>query len=183
MIRVLFVMVLMFSAPALAENYKIDYTKSTVGFSGKHAGKDFKGAFESWEGVIQFNADDLKSSSVSVKFKTSSAKTGNALYDKTLPQLDWFNIKQFPEAEFKSTSFEKAEDGSYKAQGMLKIRGIEKPVSFNFTLADLEGKMVQMKAVLPVERLAFDMGKKSDPKAEWVSREIKVTLDVVAGKM
>jgi hypothetical protein len=43
--------------------------------------------------------------------------TGEASRDQSLPTSDWFNIKAFPQAEFKSSQFKKVGPDRYIAQG------------------------------------------------------------------
>ena len=102
----------------------------------------------------------------------------NALYDGTLPQKDWFDIKNHPQASFNSTSITAKEGGHYNAQGELTIRGITNPVSFDFTLSDLTQSPVKLDGTLTINRLDFDIGKGSDASAEWVSRGITIKFDV-----
>ncbi len=174
--------ILILSLPASAASYKIDYEKSSLNFSGKHAGKEFKGTFKKWQADIIFDATDLASSKITATFETKSANTGNVLYDRTLPQVDWFNIAEYPSATFTSKTITTNEDGTYKAEGTLKLRNIEKPFTFNFTLKDPGKEVVSAKASFKINRLEFDIGKQSDPNAEWVSKEISMDLNLTASK-
>ena len=173
---------MMTSLPALAADYNVDYAQSEIAFSGTHAGNEFNGIFEEWSAKISFDPDNLEASSLIAKFNTKTAKTGNAMYDGTLPQADWFDTKNHPEAIFISTSVTANEDGSYKASGDLTIKEIKQPISFGFTLQDLQASSVEVKANFPIDRFAFDIGKKSDPKAEWVSKEITLNIGLKASK-
>ncbi len=166
-----------------AQDYAVDYAQSTIGFSGVHAGNDFEGVFEEWQASIVFDADNLEGSRLSAGFKPASAKTGNAMYDGTLPQADWFDVQNHQGASFESTSIRANDDGSYRVDGDLTLRGITRQVSFDFTLSDLGTAPVNAVGTLVVDRLAFDIGKKSDPKAEWVSQEIKVSINITANPL
>lgn len=169
------------AAPALATDYVVDHKNSKIEFSGTHAGDPFKGAFGTWTALIRFDPADLAGSNIVATFDTASAKTGNSMYDGTLPQADWFDVKNHPQATFASTAISAKEDGSgYTATGDLTLRGVTKPVSFDFTLGALAETPVTAKASFTIDRLDFDIGKKSDAKAEWVSREIVLTLDITA---
>ena len=109
------------SSHALAASHDIDYTKSSISFTGEHAGSRFEGVFNDWNAEITFNADDLKNSSLNVTIETKSAETGDALYDGTLPQADWFAAKQHPEAKFISKQLTSNNDGTYQAEGILTL--------------------------------------------------------------
>ena len=171
---------LVLAQPASAEPYTIDHAVSTVSFTGAHAGNPFQGIFHEWAAAIDFDANKLPISRIDVTFNPASAKTGNKLYDGTLPQADWFDVKEFPTARFVSTGFSKNPDGAFVVTGDLTIRGITRSISFPFTLSDPARPPVRVKAQLPIDRLAFDIGKKSDAKAEWVSATINVSIDLLA---
>ncbi len=166
--------------PAAARPYNVDYAQSTVSFSGAHADQPFSGKFGKWTAAIDFDPANLAASSIKASFDLASASTGNSMYDGTLPQADWFNAAAQPQATFSSTAIAANADGTYTVAGDLTIRGITKPASFSFTLSDLAQSPVKATAQIPIERLDFDLGRKSDPTAEWVSKTIQVTLDIVA---
>lgn len=167
-------------AQSWAGAYDIDYTQSTVTFSGTHSGKAFSGVFESWEAEIVFDPDDLAASKVSAVFALDSAKTGSKIYDGTLPQADWFDVKTHPQGVFDSREIVANADGSYRVVGDLRLRGISHEVVFDITIGDLAVSPVQVQGGFEIDRLDYDIGRKSDTEADWVSRKIAVDLSLVA---
>lgn len=165
---------------AFAATYAVDYEVSSVGFSSTHAGKNFSGEFESWQAEIDFDAEDLAGSSVRVVFDAASAKTGDKLYDKTLPHHDWFDVKDYPQIVFQSTAISVLESGGYQVTGDLTVKGTALPVMFDFVLIDIAGGQVQAIAEFVIDRLAHGIGVESDPTAAWVSTDIAVSLDLTA---
>lgn len=178
--KILFVFMVLFAFPVVASEYKIDYTRSVISFLGTHADKQFEGKFELWQGDIVFDSAHLDESHVKFVFDLSRAKTGNAMFDGTLPQSDWFDIKNTPEGVFESTEITKNEDGSYAMQGNLSLRGIVKPVHFDFKLIDGGESLVAAQGVIAINRLDYDIGRKSDAPAEWVGRDIAVVFLIQA---
>lgn len=178
--RLLLIAFLALTFPAQAAPYKIDYAASTFGFSGTHADNIFKGDIKDWTAEIDFDPDNLASSVIHAEINLQSATTGNAMYDGALPQKDWFNTREYPKAVFKSTAITHNKDNLYQVTGDLTLRGITKSISFDFSLSDLSNTPVRAHASFPIDRLDFDIGKKSDDKAEWVSRDITLTLDITA---
>lgn len=171
---------LLLATPAYAADYAVDKTASHVKFAGEHAGTKFEGAFKEWDAQVSFDPAALDKSSLKATFKPASATTGNKMYDGTLPSADWFDVANHPEAVFVSKTITAGEGGAYVAEGDLTIRGITKPAKFTFTLSDLSASPVTAKGSFLVDRLAYDIGKKSDATAEWVSKDITVTLEIVA---
>lgn len=166
--------------PAAAATYDVDYGRSSVTFTGTNSGEAFTGRFEKWQAEIVFDAADLAGSTLKVTFDTASAVTGNAMYDGTLPQADWFSVKEFPTATFTSSAITANGDGSFTATGQLQIRDKVNEVSFPFTLDQPAGGPAEAKATFKLNRVAYDVGAKSDAAGAWVSAFITLTLDVVA---
>lgn len=166
-----------------AAPYTLDLAKSQVSFKGTHAGAQFSGKFTQWNAQIDWNTADPTQSKITATFGTNSAKTGNPTYDATLPTADWFNTEKFPTATFTSTAISKGtKANTYTAKGNLTLRGLTQPVALTFTLTPVPGSpngALRALGGLTVDRLAFGLGAASDPTAEWVSRNIIITLDVV----
>lgn len=168
---------------ARAESYNVDYEKSYIAFSGMHAGEKFVGRFKEWKAEIDFDPENLGASKFRVEIQTKTAHTGNKLYDGTLKGADWFDVKHEPEAIFITKSIAKTDKaGIYKVDGVLSIRNIARDVSFEFEASDemLRGGQVESVSQLMLKRLDFDIGKKSDAKAEWVENDISLTLSITA---
>lgn len=178
----LLVFILLMPFPTFAGTDDIDYGQSSIAFSGTHVGNEFSGVFKDWTAEIIFDENDLENSRFSARFNTDSAVTNDRMYDGTLPQADWFDVKNHPEALFESNSITTNEDGSFKVKGSLTIRSITRPIMFDFTLTPHENGR-KATASFTIDRLDYDIGKKSDEKAEWVSREIALTLNLIASKV
>jgi cytochrome b561 len=174
--------VVMGAFPAHSADYKVDKNASSIRFSGQHAGKDFSGTFEKWEARIQFDADALDTSRVEVTIDTASAVTGDKMYDGTLPAQDWFDVIDYPKAQFLSKSITLQEDGSYRMQGNLTIKNHTQSVAFSFRLEETQPSNVRTQFSVPLKRLDFAIGQESDGEAEWVSSEIKVEVVLNAQK-
>lgn len=162
-----------------AKPYNVIKDQSRIEFSAEHAGNAFTGVFETWTADIDFDRADLQNSTAKITFETASATTGNALYDGTLPTADWFDVKNHSTAVFQSQSFTKTKNG-FSVTGDLILKNITHPITFDFALSTQSPTI--MTAEFPIDRLTYDIGKSSDPEAEWVSREIEISLQVVAAQ-
>lgn len=152
--------------------------KSRIGFAGTHAGRPFTGTFQSWQADIAFDPADLATSKAQVTIDLSSAVTGDATYDKTLPTADWFNISAIAQSTFVTTSIAPAENGeTFTADGQLSIRGVDVPVSLTFSFVET-GDEAQLEGTAVLKRLDFGIGKGSDAEGAWVSLDIPVMVSV-----
>lgn len=182
-IHILAALLAVSAAPVFAQptSWTVDKAQSSVGFSGKHAGADFNGKFGSWDATILFDPADLAHSSAKVTFQTASAKTGNEMEDEALGQDEWLNPAKFPTATFTSTQITSAGGNNYVAKGTLALKGKTLPATLNFTLA-INGNSATMKGTSTVDRLAYDIGAVSDGNGTFVSKDIGITVDLVAKK-
>lgn len=171
--------IMLFSSSAMAADYVVDTKASTIAFSGTHIGKEFKGQFSDWTADVSFDPVNLAGSHIKAVLKAASAKTGDMMYDGTMPEDDWFKVKEFPEITFVSKTIKENTDKSYTATGDLTIRGITHSADLVFTV-DLTQKPVVATGKLVVDRLTYDLGKKSDVKAEWVSKDIAIEINIKA---
>ena len=162
---------------ALAFAWGIDHAKSGIAFAGAHMGNPFTGRFESWDGNIEFDPAAPGSAVVLMTIDTASAKTGNATYDGTLPQADWFDVDAYPQARFEAFGATAQGEGRFTLDGKLTIRSNSVPVGLPFEASDKEARA---EATITLNRLDFGIGAESDPDGQWVSKEITVTITLVA---
>jgi len=167
---------------AFATAYTVVRETSTLTFAGTHAEKPFTGTIGSWDAEIVFDPNSLETSHIKATFDLSSLKTGDSLYDGTLPQADWFDVANHPTGLFTSERITHTGGNVYKIAGSLTLRGRAQPVTFDATIVPLDATPVTATASWTIDRLAFGIGQSSDPEAEWVSREITLTLVLKATK-
>jgi cytochrome b561 len=171
--------VLALASPAFAAKWNVDPAASSITFTGVHAGKAFTGKFEKWSAAIDFDPASLATSKAVVTVETGSAKTGDRTYDSSLPQEEWFNVKGFPNAVFETSAIRSVGADQYEAEGTLTIKGVALPVTLPFTLT-VDGAKAKMEGKATLDRIVRQIGVKSDPSAEWVSKEIGVTVSLAA---
>ena len=167
------------SVVAQAAEWNVDRSASTLGFSGTQAGKRFNGRFSQWTARIRFDPDNLAESRIIVVIDTASATTGDRTQESTLENGEWFSSARHKFANFRSTSITSRGGNRYTARGMLEIKGKETPVTLPFTL-DISGRNAKASGTLTLDRIALDLGMSSDPDAEWVSRNIDLSISVTA---
>ena len=172
---------LMAANPAFAAEWQVDVDASAIGFSGTHAGRDFTGQFNEWQADITFDPEALDEAEVTVTVSVASAETGTRLYDRTLPNTEWFDVENHPTATFVADDFSQLNDGRYQARGTLTMKGQEQPIVLPFSLS-IDGNNATMEGRVELDRIVLDMGTKSDPDAAWVSQVIPVTISLVASR-
>lgn len=173
-----------------AEVYTIDPVHSTVGFTVKHmVVSKVRGNFETFEGTIHYDPEDVTNSKVSVTIQTDSIDTDNADRDKHLRSPDFFAADEYPTITFESTSVEKTDDG-FIAHGDLTMRGVTKKVSLPFSITgEITDPWGNQRMGLEIEPVVID---RQDYGISWskvldagglaVSNDVTVDLAVAAVK-
>ena len=120
------------SAPraACAADYEIDPVHSGVNFKISHVGISWiYGRFDSFSGNFALDPSNPAASSFAMVIKADSIDTNNKKRDEHLSSPDFFNVKQFPAMEFKSTAVKPVDDG-YQVTGDFTMHGVTKPITF-----------------------------------------------------
>ncbi len=172
---------------ASADVFNIDPGHSTIGFKVKHmVVSNVTGAFDTFEGTIDYDADAIEKSSVEVKIAAGSINTRSEKRDTDLKGADFLATEEFPDITFKSTSIKKSKDG-FVATGDLTIRGVTKEVEIAFDVAgpvvNPWGKtMIGVEGTIEIDRQ--DFGVKWSEHLESgglvVSNTVKIELNIEA---
>lgn len=163
--------------PALASSWTVDREASSLGFSVPQGDSTLTGKFDTWDAEIDFDPDNVEAATIRATIDTSSATTGNPQFDGMLPTPDWFDVASFSEATFVSDEIEALGGNAYRANGLLTIRGMEQPVTLDFTL-DIDGDTAIANGTASVDRLAHELGK-SVGEAQ-VGQSVAITVELTA---
>ena len=114
-----------------AGTWKIDATHSEVGFSIRHlAISKVRGKFEDFDATF-VTAENPLESTVTATAEVASVNTNEKNRDSHLRTGDFFEAEQFPQITFRSTGAREV-GGDFKVDGELSMRGVTKPVTFDF---------------------------------------------------
>jgi polyisoprenoid-binding protein YceI len=119
-----------FSRIVYAEDYALDAAHSAITFQISHMDLSWThGRFNDVSGSFTVDSADPSKSTFSLAIKPESVDTNNAKRDEHLRGPDFFNTKQYPSMEFKSTSV-KSVQGGLEVTGNFTLHGATKPVTF-----------------------------------------------------
>ncbi len=108
--------------------YALDPTHSYVSFTARHLMvTKVRGRFPVTEGKLVIGPDPI-ASSVEATIDVTGVETGDPKRDEHLRSADFFDVEQFGEASFRSTSVENHGDGEFTLLGDLTLHGVTKPV-------------------------------------------------------
>lgn len=149
--------------------------KSEIKFTAKQLGVNVNGHFRKFEAAVRLDPKDLPGSSVKVTVHTGSATMNSAEADANLPQPVWFNVAQFPQASFESSSIRLVAAGKYEAAGKLTIKGVAADVVVPVSLSQAGGETVAS-GTLPIQRLSYKVGEKEWADTSLVANEVQISF-------
>jgi gamma-glutamyltranspeptidase / glutathione hydrolase len=167
------------TAAADPPRWAIDHAKSHLHFISKWQGAPVKGVFKTWSGDIRFDPADLAASSVAIEIDTASLDTAYKDRDDGLRGSDGFKSDAFPTATYKAATFRDLGDGKFEADGILKIKDLEAPVTLPFML-EISGDTAVMTASVGLSRIALGLGKGQWKDTSIIKDEVSVEIRVEA---
>lgn len=166
-----------------SEGWIIDLSNSQISFEATQYGEAFQGRFKNFGGKIIFDAAKLDEAYADIWIDISSIETGSADRDAQARSAEWFDVRNFPRAQFVADSFSETAPGQYIAHGALTIRNKPVLVDLPFTLQireSPEGQAALMESHITLNRLDFGIGQGQWQETEAIGAEVKITLQVLA---
>jgi len=180
---VLSTLVLATAATAGADTYTLDPVHSTGVFSIQHLHAGYVwGLIGEPTGTIEYDAADPSKVSFTVSVSLDHLDTQNARRDADLKGPDWFNAKQFPTIDFKSTSVKKTGDAQYEVTGDLTLHGVTKSIVVTMDMTGtgqgMQGETrIGFQTSFTVHREDYDMN--TMPGAAGDDVKIMVALEAI----
>jgi len=175
------------AAPVMAETYAIDPVHSTIGFSVGHlVVSQTRGVFDTYEGTVTFDPQDLASSRINVVIEAKSINTRNTARDEHLRNEDFFDVVNHDSLRFTSRNIRKS-NGGYEILGDLTIRGITRPVVLQAQIKGpvnnpFGGQVLGLSARGLINRQDFGVSwnKEMDQGGWVISDEVEIEIEVEA---
>lgn len=172
----LWVLMIFLSSLIYASNspeWEIVPSQSEITFTGTQNGAPVTGRFKKFTGQIFVDPVDYKASSIHMTIDMNSISAPFEDITTTLASPDWFNVKVFPNAEFKATKFNKLDDNTYETDGTLTIRDKSAPVTLKFVVDQISKDQALVEGNTTVKRSVFGVG-----QGEWASTD-EIQDDVI----
>jgi polyisoprenoid-binding protein YceI len=136
-------------------------------------GVAMQGSFKKFDAQISFDAAKLATSKVAFTVDIASATMGSREVDSELPKATWFNTAKFPQAQFTSTAIKSLGGAQYEVAGKLVIKGQSRDVTVPVSFAQ-SGAVTVASGVLPIKRLAFNIGDGDWADTSMVADEVQI---------
>ena len=117
--------------------WTIDKAHTKVGFAVKHMGvSTVRGEFREFDGALE--ADENGNLRAYGTVKAASVHTNQEQRDEHLRSADFFDVENYPEIRFESTSIERVDDEIVKIIGDLTIHGVTNRIELDAELGGVE---------------------------------------------
>ncbi|MBM3726127.1 MAG: YceI family protein [Acidobacteria bacterium] len=122
------------SVPLLnAQEWTVDRAHSSVQFAVRHLMvSTVRGQFGKVEGKARFDPAKPQDTFVHAEVDATTIDTREPKRDADLKGADFFDVARHPKIVFRSTKTEPAGPGHLKVSGDLTMRGVTRPVVFDF---------------------------------------------------
>jgi polyisoprenoid-binding protein YceI len=163
--KTVFILALLAGAMVSAQStWKSDGAHSKVGFAITHLMiSEVEGHFSDFD-ITATASDTFDNAEFTVDIKTTSIDTDNTNRDNHLRSDDFFGAETHPAITFKSNTFEKTGDKTFKLTGDLTMHGVTKTVTLNGKVNGIitDQRSQKLKAGLKltgtINRLDFGVG-------------------------
>lgn len=143
------------ASPVAAADY-VQAQGSRLAFAGLFEGEAFSGRFPGFSTRLHFDPARPQDARLDVAIPLAHAVTGNRDRDDALRGADFFHVARFPQARYRAEGFRHLGGNRYSADGVLSLRGREKPVTLEFSWTPGPRPVLVGRAT--VSRLAFGVG-------------------------
>ncbi|MFJ1267555.1 YceI family protein [Legionella lytica] len=162
--------------------WEIIPAESSISFTGTQNNAPVTGAFKSFKGTIQ--VDPIKPESASLDFIISmdSLSVSYADLANILITPEWFDVKAFPTAVFKSNKINKIDEQHYTAEGILTIKNKSQPVVLTFTALESPKDHGVVEGSTQIKRSTFGVGLGEWASTDAVKDEVTVNFKIAASR-
>ncbi len=164
---------LLAAAQAALAQQQLVPAQSEVQFTARQMGVPLDGHFKKFSAQVAFDPAKLATSKIAFTVDTGSATLGSRETDAELPKPVWFNVPQFPQAQFESTSIKALGGGKFEVAGKLTIKGTAQNITVPVALVQ-NGATTTATGTLPLKRLAFKIGENEWADTSMVADEVQV---------
>lgn len=117
--------------------WALDKAHTKVGFAVKHMGvSTVRGEFHDFDGALEVDENGNLSAYGTVQ--AASVHTNQEQRDEHLRSADFFDVENYPEIKFESTSIEQVDDENFRIVGDLTIHGVTNEIELDAELGGVE---------------------------------------------
>ncbi|HUF56182.1 MAG TPA: YceI family protein [Thermohalobaculum sp.] len=167
------------AAMAAPQDYVVVPELSSVSFHFTEGGVARAGEFERFTGTGTFDAEAPREAALAFEVESGSIELGNAIVEEFARAGEWFDSSNHASITFRLTALEPIAGERYLAEGVLGIKGRERPISAPVRLSFGDGE-VEAEGDLRVDREAYRLGTGASQAFVDIGDEVSVRFELVA---
>lgn len=122
------------TATSLAQEFDVDIVHSTLNYRLRHFNVSyFYGRINRPEGTFLLDPANPSKSHVEISAELANMDAGDENRNKFLLSPDFFNGREHPKTQFKSTAVKQIDPATWEAAGAFSLHGITKPITVRIT--------------------------------------------------
>ena len=161
-----------------AEFSKVQADKSSITFVSKQMGVPVEGAFKKFTAHVRINPAKPEAGSAHMVVDLASIDAGGAEANDEVKSKSWFNVAEFPKAEFVSGSVKSLGAGKFEVAGKMSIKGRSIEVRAPITMKEENG-VLNLDGTITLKRLEFDIGSGLWSDTSVVADEVQIKFHLV----
>ena len=115
-------------------SYSLDKSHAALLFKVQHLGlSSYVGRFNSLDAALEFDPADPASAKLTALIEMGSIEINDESLASTIKGRSWFNVEQYPQAEFTTLSVKATGENTFAFKGQLTWRGVSKPLTLSAT--------------------------------------------------
>lgn len=166
-------------AHAEQQKWIIDQGGSSVGVQYITNDEPREGRFDRFSGEAWFDPDDMASARLVFTVEAESIVFGDQLATDFVKSQDWFWVTEHPQAIYTLEALEHIEGDQYRAQGVLKLRGVEKSVEGQIKV-EIAGDLARASGQVDFDRRDFEVGVGFTSFLVSISNDVSVLFELTA---
>ena len=139
------------------------------------------GHFDKWTGSLTFTSPDVTTGVLDLRIQAASVNTGSGMKDSKLRGEDFFDVKQSPVIEFRSTKVVQTGPVNFELSGNFTIRGVSKPETLRLTIFGKGTGTGGIQGTMAFDRKEYGMN--SGIPFIRIADRVEVTVDLKGKKV
>jgi len=164
------------TAAQAVEYDRVDTAKSTIKFAPTLMGSKTEGSFSKFTAQVHFDPDKPASAVAKADVDIRSFDIG---YDEATAEAlgkNWFDVQQFPTANFTVTKVKPLGKDRFDLSGNLTIRGKTKALTFPVTLTRDGPQTARLDGTVIIRRLDFNLGQGAWAGTGTVANDVSLII-------
>ena len=177
--RLIAVIFMLLPVIAFAADFsKVQLDNSSITFVSKQMSVPVAGVFKKFTANIRINPAKPETGMANIEIDLASIDAGSMEANDEVKGKSWFNVAEFPKANFVSSSVKALGGGKFEATGKMTIKGKAMEMHAPFTLKEDKG-MLNIDGVFTLKRLDFGIGSGLWSDTSVVADEVQIKFHVL----